>query len=57
MNSPRTGLSAKCTCFEFAQDPNNGWMEVFCTHNEEPEEYKKIMEHGAKANGKEGART
>jgi len=38
--------------WSLAQDPNDDWTEVFCTHNEEPEEYKKIMEHDAKANGK-----
>ena len=25
-----------------AQDPNDDWQEYFCTHNEEPEEYKKL---------------
>ena len=33
-----------------AQDPNDEWGEVFCTHNEEPEEFKKITE--AKEKGK-----
>jgi len=38
--------------WSLAQDPNDDWTEVFCTHNEEPEEYKKITEHDAKENGK-----
>jgi hypothetical protein len=38
--------------WSLAQDPNDDWTEVFCTHNEEPEEYKKITEHEAKENGK-----
>jgi hypothetical protein len=38
--------------WSLAQDPNDDWTEVFCTHNEEPEEYEKIMEHDAKASGK-----
>lgn len=25
-----------------SQDPNDDWQEYFCTHNEEPEEYKKM---------------
>jgi hypothetical protein len=25
-----------------AQDPDDVWTEVFCSHNEEPEEYKKL---------------
>jgi hypothetical protein len=28
--------------WSLAQNPNDDWTEVFCTHNEEPEEYKKI---------------
>lgn len=28
--------------WSLSQDPNDDWQEYFCTHNEEPEEYKKI---------------
>jgi hypothetical protein len=28
--------------WSLAQDPNDEWTEYFCTHNEEPDEYKKI---------------
>ena len=28
--------------WSLAQDPNDYWTEFFCTHNYEPEEYKKI---------------
>ena len=38
--------------WSLAQDPSDDWTEVFCTHNEEPEEYKKITKHDAKENGK-----
>ena len=30
--------------WSLAADPKDEWGEVFCTHNEEPEEYKKITE-------------
>jgi hypothetical protein len=30
--------------WSLAQDPHDEWGEVFCTHNEEPEEYKKITD-------------
>ena len=33
--------------WSLAQDPHDEWGEVFCTHNEEPEEYKKIKARGA----------
>jgi len=35
-----------------AQDPHDEWGEVFCTLNQEPEEYKKITEQKAKTGGK-----
>ena len=35
-----------------AQDPHDEWGEVFCTLNQEPEEYKKITENKAKTGGK-----
>jgi hypothetical protein len=28
--------------WSLSQDPNDTWQEYFCTHNEEPDEYKKI---------------
>jgi hypothetical protein len=28
--------------WSLSQDPNDDWQEYFCTHNEEPEEYKKL---------------
>jgi len=28
--------------WSLSQDPNDDWEEYFCTHNEEPEEYKKL---------------
>jgi hypothetical protein len=28
--------------WSLSQDPNDDWAEYFCTHNEEPDEYKKI---------------
>ncbi len=28
--------------WSLSQDPTDEWQEYFCTHNEEPEEYKKI---------------
>ena len=28
--------------WSLSQDPNDTWEEYFCTHNEEPEEYKKL---------------
>jgi hypothetical protein len=36
--------------WSLAQDPHDEWGEVFCTHIEEPDEYKKITE------AKEGAK-
>jgi hypothetical protein len=38
--------------WSLAQSPNEEWGEIFCTLNQEPEEYKKITEHEAKAKGK-----
>jgi len=38
--------------WSLAQSPNDEWGEVFCTLNQEPEEYKRITEHDAKAKGK-----
>lgn len=35
--------------WSLAQDPHDEWGEVFCTHNEEPEEYKKISDAKKKA--------
>jgi hypothetical protein len=37
--------------WSLAQDPHDEWGEVFCTLNQEPEEWKKITEHD-KAQGK-----
>ena len=28
--------------WSLSQDPDDNWQEYFCTHNEEPEEYKKL---------------
>jgi len=36
---PRTSAPRK---WSLAQDPNDEWGEVFCTHNEEPDEIKRI---------------
>ena len=36
--------------WSLTQDPQDEWGEVFCTHNEEPEEIKKMNE--AKEKGK-----
>jgi len=44
---PWTSAQRKWT---LAQDPQDEWGEVFCTHNEEPDEIKKI--DAAKSNGK-----
>ena len=38
--------------WSLAQDPHDEWGEVFCTHNEEPEEYKKLKEYETKEKGK-----
>ena len=38
--------------WSLAQDPHDEWGEVFCTHNEEPEEIKGINAAKEKANGK-----
>jgi hypothetical protein len=38
--------------WSLAESPNDEWGEVFCTLNQEPEEYKKITEHEAKAKSK-----
>ena len=38
--------------WSLAQSPNDEWGEVFCTLNEEPEEYKKITEHEAQSKPK-----
>ncbi len=38
--------------WSLAESPNDEWGEVFCTLNEEPEEYKKITEHDAQTKGK-----
>jgi hypothetical protein len=35
--------------WSLAQGPNDEWGEVFCTLNQEPEEYKKITAHEAKS--------
>ncbi len=35
--------------WSLAQDPDDEWGEVFCTHNEEPEEIKKMNEAKEKA--------
>jgi hypothetical protein len=35
-----------------AQDPHDEWGEVFCTLNQEPEEYSKIKAHEAQQKGK-----
>jgi hypothetical protein len=35
--------------WSLAQDPHDEWGEVFCTHNEEPDEYKKITDAKEKA--------
>ena len=35
-----------------AVDPHDEWGEVFCTLNQEPEEYNKIKEHEAQGKGK-----
>jgi hypothetical protein len=35
--------------WSLAQDPHEEWGEVFCTHNEEPEEIKKIDAEKAKS--------
>ncbi|PYU20319.1 MAG: hypothetical protein DMG32_22625 [Acidobacteria bacterium] len=38
--------------WSLAQSPNDEWGEVFCTLNQEPDEYKKITEQEAKTKGK-----
>jgi len=38
--------------WSLAQDPHDEWGEVFCTLNQEPEEYKKITEERAKTKAK-----
>ena len=38
--------------WSLAQDPHDEWGEVFCTHNEEPDEYKKLKEYETKEKGK-----
>ncbi|PYU32290.1 MAG: hypothetical protein DMG31_10865 [Acidobacteria bacterium] len=38
--------------WSLAQGPNDEWGEVFCTLNQEPEEYQKITEQQAKPKGK-----
>jgi hypothetical protein len=38
--------------WSLSQSPSDEWGEVFCTLNEEPDEYKKITEHNAKPQGK-----
>jgi hypothetical protein len=38
--------------WSLAQGPNDEWGEVFCTLNQEPEEYQKIKEHEAQTKGK-----
>jgi len=38
--------------WSLAQDPHDEWGEVFCTLNQEPDEYKKIKEHEAQSKGK-----
>jgi hypothetical protein len=35
--------------WSLAQSPNDEWGEVFCTLNQEPEEYKKITQHEGKS--------
>ena len=35
-----------------AQDPNDEWGEYFCTHNEEPEEYKKLGSPSVEVGGR-----
>jgi hypothetical protein len=34
--------SSQPRTWSLSQDPNDDWAEYFCTHNEEPDEYKKI---------------
>ena len=38
--------------WSLAQDPHDEWGEVFCTLNQEPEEYNKIKAHEAQEKGK-----
>ncbi len=38
--------------WSLAQTPDDEWGEVFCTLNQEPDEYKKITEHDATSKGK-----
>jgi hypothetical protein len=38
--------------WSLAQSPNDEWGEVFCTLNQEPEEYQRIKEHEAQTKGK-----
>ena len=38
--------------WSLAQSPKDEWGEVFCTLNQEPDEYKKIKEHEANTTGK-----
>ena len=38
--------------WSLAESPRDEWGEVFCTLNQEPEEYKKITEHAASTKGK-----
>ena len=38
--------------WSLAQSPDDEWGEVFCTLNQEPDEYKKITEHDATSKGK-----
>lgn len=38
--------------WSLSQSPDDEWGEVFCTLNQEPEEYKKISEHDATSKAK-----
>ena len=38
--------------WSLAADPHDEWGEVFCTRNEEPEEYKKLKEYEQQQKGK-----
>ncbi len=46
---PWTSAPRKWT---LSQDPNDEWQEYFCTHNEEPEEYKKLGSPSVEVGGR-----
>jgi len=53
LQKPWTSAPRKWT---LSQDPNDDWQEYFCTHNEEPEEYKKMGSPPVGPAGPDGVR-